>query len=138
MAVKIKRIEHLGLAVKDPQAALEFWSKHLGLQLTHTEDVPSDAVKTYFLPVGETQIELLEATSPDSPVQKFIDKRGTGIHHLCIEVENLSELLQKMKRDGVTLINDTPRPGAHGYSVAFVHPKSTGGILLELSEKLKG
>lgn len=137
MTIRIKRIEHIGLAIQDPKAALAFWENHLGLQLTHTEDVPSDAVRTYFLPVGETQIELLEATAPNSPVQKFIDKRGTGIHHLCIEVENLAALLTKMKSDGVTLLNDTPRPGAHGYQVAFVHPKSTGGILLELSEKLE-
>jgi methylmalonyl-CoA/ethylmalonyl-CoA epimerase len=99
------------------------------------EEVPSDQVNTYFFPVGETLIELLEATGLDSPVQKFLDKRGSGIHHLCLEVENLKELLVQMKASGVRLIDEKPRPGAHGCQIAFVHPQATGGILLELSEK---
>jgi len=132
----IKKVEHIGIAVTDIEKSLQFWKDHLGLRLTHTEDVPSDGVKTYFLPVGESQIELLEATTHDSPVKKYLDKRGSGIHHLCIEVENLAPLLKQMKEKGVRLIDEKPRPGAHGCQVAFVHPQATGGILLELSEKI--
>ena len=132
---KVKKILHMGLAPKDVKKALSFWSKHLGLKLTHEEQVKSDQVKTYFLPLGETQVEILEATSNESPIYKFLQKKGAGIHHLCLEVENLDGLLKDLKKDGVRLIDDKPRTGAHGCRIAFVHPESTGGILLELAEK---
>ena len=130
---KIKKINHLGIAIQDVKKARAFWQE-LGLHCTHEEEVKSDFVKTIFYPVGESFIELLEATSPDSPVQKYLDKRGPGIHHLCLEVEDIQGLLTRLKEKGVQLIDEKPRPGAHGCQVAFVHPKSTGGILLELSE----
>lgn len=131
----VRHVNHIGIAVADVQKALEFWQKYLGLDLTHVEEVASDGVKTYFLPAGETLIELLEATRDDSPVAKFIAKKGSGIHHLCLEVTDLAGLLARLKQNGVRLIDETPRPGAHGCQIAFVHPQSTGGILLELSEK---
>lgn len=95
----------------------------------------SNFVKTYFFPLGESQLEVLEATGADSPIQKYLDKRGGGFHHLCIEVEGWAELPNELKEKGVALIDEIPRRGARGCLVAFVHPKSTGGILLELSEK---
>ena len=131
--IKIKKIEHLGIAVESPQKSLDFW-KTLGLALTDTEEVASDKVRTYFLPIGESKLELLEATGPASPVAKFLAKRGQGMHHICIDVEGLDELLAKLKNAGVRLIDQTPRQGAHGKRIVFVHPEATGGILLELSE----
>jgi methylmalonyl-CoA epimerase len=132
--MKIKKINHIGIAVPEIQKALDFWQKHLGLKLAHSEEVKSDEVKTYFLPISETQIELLEATASSSPVQKFLEKRGAGIHHLCLEVEDLAGILKRLKQAGVKLIDEKPRKGAHNCLIAFIHPQATGGILLELSE----
>ena len=133
---RVKKVLHMGLAPHDVKKALDFWSKHLGLTLSHEEEVPRDQVKTYFLPLGESQVEILEAKGKNSPIQKFLDKKGAGIHHLCLEVEGLNDLLSQLKKRGVRLIDEKPRPGAHGYQIAFIHPESTGGILLELAEKL--
>ena len=131
--IKIKKLEHVGIAVENTQKSLDFW-KTLGLNLTDTEEIASDKVKTYFLPIGESKLELLEATGPESPVAKFLAKRGSGIHHLCVDVEGLDALLEKLKQAGIRLIDQTPRKGAHGKRIVFVHPEATGGILLELSE----
>ncbi|MDD3690366.1 MAG: methylmalonyl-CoA epimerase, partial [Synergistaceae bacterium] len=126
---------HIGIAVKSIDEALLFWQSSLGIKCTGVEEVEEQKVKTAFLPVGDTEIELLEATSEESPVAKFIEKKGEGIHHLAIRVDNLEAALAEMKDKGIRLIDETPRYGAGGARIAFVHPKSTGGILLELSER---
>ena len=128
-------VDHIGIAVKSIDEALLFWQSSLGIKCTGVEEVEEQKVKTAFLPVGDTEIELLEATSEESPVAKFIEKKGEGIPHLAIRVDNLEAALSEMKDKGIRLIDETPRYGAGGARIAFVHPKSTGGILLELSER---
>ena len=128
-------VDHIGIAVHSIDEALNFWQKSLGIQCTGVEEVAEQKVKTAFLPVGATEIELLEATADDSPVAKFIEKKGEGIHHLALRVEDLDAALAELKEQGMRLIDETPRYGAGGARIAFVHPKSTGGILLELSER---
>jgi len=131
----LKKVDHIGIAVPDIEQALKFWAEGLNIEVTHREEVASQKVKTAFLPVGETNVELLEPTSEESPIAKAIAKRGPGIHHLCFQVDDINAALEHLKEQGVTLINPEPVPGAHGMLVAFVHPKSTGGILIELSQK---
>lgn len=130
----IKKISHIGIAVKNLDNAIEFY-KNLGLELESIEVVESQKVRVAFFPVGEVRIELLEATSDDSPIAKFIEKKGEGIHHLAMATDNLQDRLNQLENDGIRLIDKTPRPGAHGASIAFMHPKATGGILLELCEE---
>ena len=130
----IKKISHIGIAVKDLEKSIEFY-KGFGLELEAIEVVESQKVKVAFLPVGEVRIELLEPTSEDSPIAKFIEKKGEGIHHLAMATDNLQERLNQLEKDGLRLIDKTPRPGAHGASIAFLHPKATGGIILELCEE---
>ncbi len=130
----IKKIAHLGVAVKDLEAALRFYADVLGLESSGEEEVPSQKVKTAFLPVGDTTIELLQSTDPDGPIAKAIEKRGEGIHHIAYEVEDIEAALADLKAKGVRLIDETPRPGAHGTSVAFIHPKAGLGVLIELCE----
>ena len=132
----VSRISHLGVAVKSLAEGGAFWDL-LGLSEEHREEVGSQKVVTSFRAVGESHVELLEPTSPESPIAKFLEKRGPGIHHLCLDVADLDATLAKLKSAGVKLVNETPFDGAHGCRVAFVHPASTGGILLELSEKKK-
>lgn len=128
-------VDHIGIAVKSIEEALAFWEKTLGIACTGVEEVEEQKVRTAFLPLGETEIELLEPTAEDSPVAKFIEKKGEGIHHLAIRVENLEEALETMKARGMRLIDEAPRYGAGGAKIAFVHPKTAGGVLLELSER---
>ncbi|MBL3539375.1 methylmalonyl-CoA epimerase [Aminivibrio sp.] len=128
-------VDHIGIAVKSIDEALAFWQSALGVQCTGVEEVEEQKVKTAFLPIGDTEVELLEATSDESPVAKFIEKKGEGIHHLAIRVENIETALAELKGKGIRLIDETPRYGAGGAKIAFVHPKSTGGILLEISER---
>jgi len=128
-------VDHIGVAVKDLKKALEFWEKTLGIPCVGVEEVAEQKVRTAFLPVKDTEIELLEPTADDSPVAKFIEKRGEGIHHIALRVENLEEALEELKARGVQLIDEKPRYGAGGARSAFVHPKATGGVLLELSER---
>lgn len=128
-------VDHIGIAVKSIDEALAFWQDSLGIKCTGVEDVAEQKVKTAFLPVGATEVELLEPTSGESPVAKFMEKRGEGIHHLAIRVENLEAALAELKEKGIRLIDEKPRYGAGGAKIAFVHPKSTGGVLLELSER---
>lgn len=131
----IKKIDHLGVAVKSTEEALKFWKDGLALEVEHVETVESQNVKATFLPVGETHVELLEATAPESPIAKYVEKTGSGgIHHICLEVEDIRKALDSLKALGMRLINEEPIVGAHNKLVAFVHPKSTGGILLELSQ----
>jgi methylmalonyl-CoA epimerase len=128
-------IDHIGVAVKSIEGALKFWEGSLGIQCTGVEEVAEQKVKTAFLPVKDTEIELLEATGDDSTVAKFIEKRGEGLHHVAIRVSNVKQALSELKEKGVRLIDETPRRGAGGTTIAFIHPSATGGILLELTER---
>ena len=128
------RLDHIGIAVRSLEAARIY--ELLGLAVQHTEVVETQKVKTAFLSVGDSNLELLEPTSPDSPIAKFIEKRGEGIHHICLRVENIEAHLERLKAAGYRLINEAPVPGAHGCRVAFLHPSAGNGVLIELSEKI--
>ncbi len=131
------KLNHIGIAVNSLKEGGEFYSA-LGLEMDHVEEVPTEQVRVGFLKTESgVNLELLEATSPTSPIAKFIEKRGLGIHHICFEVKDLRKTLAALKSKGVRLINDEPRPGAHGCKVAFVHPSGAGGVLVELSESPK-
>ena len=130
------KIDHLGIATKDIAEAMKFWGDALGLENIHTEEVEEQKVLTAMLPIGETRIELLEPTSDDSPISKFLEKRGGGIHHVAVEVENIEESLAKLKARGMRLIDETPKVGAGGCLIAFVHPSAANGVLLELVQKI--
>jgi methylmalonyl-CoA/ethylmalonyl-CoA epimerase len=127
-------LDHIGIAVQDLREALAFYRDALGLEIEQPEEVPSQRVRAHFIPVGETAIELLEATSDDSPIAKYLRKRGPGIHHITLRVDDLWSTLTRLKERGVRLIDETPRPGAHGSIVAFVHPASAHGVLVELKQ----
>ncbi len=129
------KISHLGIATKGIDEALKFWEGALGLENVHTETVEDQKVRVAMLPLGETNIELLEPTTEDSPIAKFLEKRGGGIHHIAVEVENIEASLAKLKAEGMRLIDEKPRVGAEGCLVAFVHPSSAGGVLMELVQK---
>ena len=131
---RIIRINHIGLATASMEEALRVFSDGLGLDLDDTEDVPGDHVRVSFFPVGESRFEFLEPLGAEGPVQKFIEKRGPGIHHICLEVEDLAGMLDRLREHNVELIDQEPRPGAHGTTVAFVHPKAANGVLVELVE----
>lgn len=130
----IKGIDHVGIAVKSIEEAKKFWVDTLGLKYLRTEEVPDQKVRVAILAAGETTVELLEPTTPDSPVQKFIDKRGEGLHHMTFETDNIAERLKNLKRSNVGLIDEEPRIGAGGACIAFIHPKSAHGVLIELCE----
>jgi len=130
-----KKIDHIGIAVPELQKALDFYQAALGLHLHEIEEVPEQKVRVAMFPVGETNLEFLEPTAPDSPIAKSIEKKGPGIHHIAILVEDIDRVLADLKAKGVRLVNETPVPGAGGKRIAFVHPASTGGILLELSQE---
>ncbi|MBX7173175.1 MAG: methylmalonyl-CoA epimerase [Pyrinomonadaceae bacterium] len=131
------KINHLGIATKSISEALKFWQDSLGLDNIHTEEVEEQKVRVAMLPIGESRVELLEPTSEDSPISKFLEKRGGGIHHIAVEVEDIEASLAKLKAEGARLIDETPRIGAEGCLIAFVHPTTTGGVLLELTQKIK-
>lgn len=133
--MKTTVVDHIGIAVKSIDEALKFWEGTLGIKCHGVEEVAEQKVKTAFLPIEDTEVELLEATSPESPVAKFIEAKGEGIHHLAIRVDNLEAALAEMKEKGVRLIDEKSRLGAGGARIAFIHPKATGGVLLELSER---
>jgi methylmalonyl-CoA/ethylmalonyl-CoA epimerase len=128
------KIEHIGIATHKIDDALEFWRDALGLRVVETEEVAEQGVRVAMLPVGEPRVELLEPTSEASPVAKFLEKRGPGIHHIAVRVDDIRASLQRLKEQGARLIDDAPRVGAGGCLVAFVHPSATGGVLLELVE----
>jgi methylmalonyl-CoA/ethylmalonyl-CoA epimerase len=132
------KIQHLGIAVGSIDEALAFWRDGLGLELKEIEVVADQGVRVAMLPIGESRIELLEATGEDTPVGKFIAKRGAGMHHLCVEVEDVAAKLAELKAKNVRLIDEQPRLGAGGALVAFVHPASTGGVLIELTQRGTG
>ena len=127
-------LDHIGIAVRSIEAAKIY--EALGLTIDHVEVVETQGVKTAFLSAGESNLELLEPTGPDSPVAKFIEKRGEGIHHLCFRVDDIDAHLARLKEQGYRLINETAVPGAHGCRVAFLHPAAGNGVLIELSEKV--
>jgi methylmalonyl-CoA/ethylmalonyl-CoA epimerase len=129
-------LDHVGIAIGDLNAALDFYRGVLGLDVELPEEVPSQRVRAHFIPVGESTLELLEATAEDSPIAKFVAKRGPGLHHVCLRVDDIKAALAELKSRGVRLIDETPRPGAHQSLVAFLHPASTHGVLVELKEKL--
>lgn len=133
---KITKINHVGIAVKDIEEALKFWRDAMGIELQHIEEVESQKVKVAFLQVGESEVELLEATAEDTGVAKFITEKGGGMHHLCIEVDDITAKLTELKGKGIRLINEEPVE-LPGRKMAFVHPKATGGVLLELYEVIK-
>jgi methylmalonyl-CoA/ethylmalonyl-CoA epimerase len=128
------KIEHIGIATPRLDEALRFWRDALGLQVEHTEVVEEQGVRVAMLPAGEANIELLEPTGADSPVAKFLEKRGPGIHHVAVRVADIRAALARLKDEGARLIDEEPRRGAGGCLVAFVHPSSSGGVLLELVE----
>lgn len=126
------KIEHLGIATRGIDEAVEFWRDALGLEVVETEEVAEQKVRVAMLPLGESRVELLEPTSPDSPIAKFLEKRGPGIHHIAVRVDDIHETLARLRSRGARLIDEEPRAGAGGSLVAFVHPTSTNGVLLEL------
>jgi len=128
-------VDHIGIAVKDLEAAKKFYTDVLGMTAMGEEVVEEQKVKVCFIPCGDSEIELLESTSPDGPIAKFIEKNGEGIQHIAIRVEDINAALADVKEKGVRLIDQTPRYGAGGASIAFIHPKATGGVLLELSQR---
>lgn len=132
--MKPTHIEHLGIAVKNLEESIRYYEEVLGLTCYAIEEVADQKVKTAFFRVGDTKIELLESTAPDGPIGKFIEKRGEGIHHIAFAVSNIEEALADVKANGVQLIDEKPRQGAEGLHIAFLHPKSTYGVLTELCE----
>jgi len=128
------KLDHIGIAVRSLDAAKIY--EALGLKVEHTEVVASQGVKTAFLSVGDSNLELLEPTGPESTIAKFIEKRGEGIHHICLRVDDIEAHLARLKAEGYRLINESPVPGAHGCRVAFLHPAAGNGVLIELSEKI--
>lgn len=135
---KPHKIDHIGIAVKSIEKALPFYVNHLHLELEAIEEVESEQVKVAFLRIGESRIELLEPTSENSPIYKFIEKRGEGIHHIALGVYDIEARLKELKTSGISLINEKPKLGAGGAKIAFLHPKSASGVLYELCEKQKG
>jgi methylmalonyl-CoA/ethylmalonyl-CoA epimerase len=133
--MKILKIDHLGIAVNSINEGKNFWIDVLGLEFEGTETVEEQKVTTAFFPVGESEVELLESTSPDGPIAKYLEKKGAGLQHIAFRVENLESAMQELKDKGVRLIDEKPRHGAGGAKIAFLHPKATGGLLVELCER---
>ena len=134
-SMKILKIDHLGIAVNSIDQGRSFWSDILGLHYEGSETVAEQKVTTAFFPVGESEVELLESVTPDGPVAKFIEKKGEGIQHVAFRVENIDQALAELKQKGIKLIDEQPRIGAGGAKIAFLHPKATGGVLVELCQR---
>jgi len=134
-AMKIKHIDHIGIAVKSIEEGKRFFTDILGLRFEKEETVEEQKVKTGFFPITDSELELLESTAPDGPVAKFIEARGEGVQHIAFRVENIDDALKELKEKGVRLIDQEPRRGAGGARIAFIHPKETHGVLVELCEK---
>ena len=133
--MKVKHIDHIGIAVKEIQQAGKFYTDILGLKIEDIETVAEQKVNVAFIPITDSEVELLESTEPDGPVAKFIDSRGEGIQHIAFCVENIEEALAELKAKGVRLIDEKPRKGAGGAMIAFIHPKETNGVLVEICER---
>ncbi len=135
--MEISHIEHIGIAVKNLDTAIKYYEQVLGLQCYAIEEVTDQKVKTAFFKVGETKIELLESTDPESPIAKFIEKKGEGMHHLAFATKDINKSLKEAEDKGIKLIDKEPKSGAEGLDIAFLHPKSTFGVLTEFCEKKK-
>ncbi len=133
--MKVLKVDHIGVAVKSLDETLKFYQDILGLELQGAEVVDEQKVKVAFLPVGDTEVELLESTDAEGPIAKFIEKKGEGIQHIAFRVPNIEEAIGELKEKGVKMIDEQPRYGAGGAKIAFCHPKSTNGVLVELSER---
>ncbi len=129
---EIKRIHHIAVLVEDIEASLNFWQSVLGIEPSHISDYPQEDARIAFLPLGESEIELVQPTKPDSGLSRFLEKRGQGMHHLCLEVDDLGGLMVELSSKNVQLINEEPRVGEDGRLYTFIHPKSTSGVLVEL------
>ena len=134
----MRKIEHLGIAVRDFKAANELFAKLLGKTHYKEEGVESEGVRTSFFQVGETKVELLEATRPDSPIAKFLDKRGEGIHHIAFDVADIYAEMERLKGEGFEILHETPKKGADNKLIVFLHPRSTNGVLVELCQEIGG
>ena len=131
--MNVEKVNHIGIAVRDLESSVRFYEQVLGLK-TEYDEVPEQKVRLAMLEIGESNIELLEAIDESSPIAKYIEKRGEGIHHICIQVDDIDTALEELKRAEVNLIDQMPRSGAHGTRIAFIHPKSTNGVLIELCQ----
>lgn len=129
--MNISHIEHIGIAVKNIEESIKFYENVLGLKCYRIEEVKDQKVKTAFFKLGETKIELLETAEPDGPIEKFIEKKGEGVHHIAFAVDDIEQAIKEVESMGVQLIDNKPRPGAEDLEIAFLHPKSTGGVLIE-------
>ena len=134
--MELKRVDHVGIAVKNLEEAVNFYETAIGLKAVGYETVAEQKVKVAFLPCGDSELELLESTEPDGPIARFIEKNGPGIQHIAIRVDDIDKALEELKEKGVRLIDQTPRCGAGNARIAFVHPKATGGVLLELTQRM--
>jgi len=133
----MKKIEHIGIAVKNIDISNEIFAKIIGTTHYKTEEVESQGVKTSFFKIGTNKIELLEATNSDSPIAKFIEKKGEGVHHIAFDVDDIVQEISRLKKEGFTILNETPQKGADNKLVAFLHPKTTNGVLIELCQEIK-
>lgn len=132
--MNLTHIEHIGIAVKSLEEAIPFWEKQLGMKCYSIEEVAEQKVRTAFFKIGQSKIELLESTDPEGPIGKFLEKKGEGVHHVAFATEGLQSNLDELAGKGVQLIDKTPRKGAEGLNIAFLHPKATAGVLMELCE----
>jgi len=133
--VNVAKVDHIGIAVTDIAKAAEFWEDALGLKITATEEVAEQKVITAFIPCGDSEVELLQATAKDSPIAKFIEAKGEGIQHIALRVDDIEAALAELQSKGLRLVDEKPRLGAGGARIAFLHPKATGGVLLELCQR---
>lgn len=131
---RVIKIDHIAVLVEDLEAPLKFWQEALGLELTHTQDVPAEMAQIAFLPTGDSEIELVMPTTPDSGLGRYLEKRGPGMHHICLQVDDIVGMLAQLKENGVQLINEEPKLGVGGRKYAFIHPKSANGVMVELYE----
>lgn len=131
---KVKRIDHIAILVDDMDKTLGFWSQALGMEVSHLQDVPAEAAQIAFLPAGSSEIELVRPTTDDSGLAKYLEKRGPGMHHICLEVDDIDGMLRQLEGQGIQLINDQPSVAADGRKYAFIHPRSANGVLIELYE----
>lgn len=133
--MKVKHIDHIGIAVKSIEQAGKFYTDMLGLRIEDIENVDEQKVNVAFIPITDSEVELLESTAPDGPVAKYIDSRGEGVQHIAFRVESIDQAVEELKAKGVRLIDEQPRKGAGGARIAFIHPKETNGVLVELCER---
>lgn len=131
----VSRVDHIGIAVKSIEESLAFYEGILGIKCTGTEEVADQKVITAFLPLGDTEVELLQSTSEEGTIAKFIEKKGEGLHHIAFRVDDIDKALEELKAKGIRLIDETPRLGAGGARIAFIHPKATNGVLIEISQR---